>query len=431
MTTHATLSQNVSNTGLLVRRADLLSALARVLDYRPEPVVGHHGRVAALAAAVASQTHGADPREVFYAGLVHDIGLLDGQWDLSHPPNLTEQANHPVTRSHPLTGAQLLAGVPSMLSVAEIVLDHHEWADGHGYPRGKRVEEIYPGAQVLRFADTCDFVLREQGSPELLPLLDAVQTRTARQVAPDVAEAGAEALGRSGFYPRLLEADEVNRLISETAATLASGDMVAGEGELTGLLELFGCLADVHASDKIGHSRRVANLTVMVAMALGLAPENTNHMKWAALVHDLGMITVPRTQLDDPRLFSEKELAQIRRQSARTEEFLGQVNGLEEVTRIAAACNEAYDGSGVPKGQAGYAIPLGSRIIAVCETFDALTSHRPYRAARDVNLAVDILVRGSGSLFDPEVVSAAVPVFLISQPRERTPAWKQSTHDSA
>ena len=277
---------------------------------------------------------------------------------------------------------------------------------------------------MLRFADTCDFVLREQGTPELLPLLDAVRTRTARQVAPDVAEAGAETLGRAGFYPRLLGAADVDRLVCETAEGLAAGEAVAGEAEMTGLLELFACLADVHASDRIGHSRRVANLTVMVAMALGLAPEDANRIKWAALVHDLGMITVPRTQLDDPRLFSEKELAQVRRQSARTEEFLGQVRGLEEVTRIAIACTEAFDGSGVPKGRSGYAIPLGARIIGVCETFDALTSHRPYRAARDVSLAVDILVRGSGSLFDPEVVSAAVPVFLISQPDERTTAWR-------
>jgi len=424
MTIRAAPSHDTSTTGLDVGRADLLAALARALDYRAEPAVPHHGRVAALAAAAALRTPGADPLEVFYAALVHDVGLLDAQWDLAHPPNLTEQANRPVARSHPLTGAQLLATVPGMLPVAEIVLDHHEWADGHGYPRGKRVEEIRPAAQVVRFADTCDFVLREQGSPELLPLLDAVRTRTARQVAPDVAEAGAEALGQPGFYPQLLGADDVDELVRDTIEHLASGDAVAGEAEMTGLLELFACLADVHASDKIGHSRRVANLTVMVAMALGLAPEDANQAKWAALVHDLGMITVPKAMLDEPRLFSEKELAQIRRQSARTEEFLGQVSGLEEVTRIAVGFTEAFDGSGVPQGRAGYAIPLGSRIIAACETFDALTSHRPYRAARDVSLAIDILVRGRGSLFDPEVVSAAVPVFLICQPTDdRTPAW--------
>lgn len=424
MTTHVALSRDTAGIGLDVSRADLLAALARALDYRAEPTVPHHGRVAALAAAVASRTHGADPLEVFYAALVHDIGLLDAQWDLAHPPNLTEQANRPVTRSHPLTGAQLLVAVPGMLPVAEIVLDHHEWADGHGYPRGKRVEEIRPGAQVVRFADTCDFVLREQGSPELLPLLDAVRTRAAKQVAPDVAEAGAEVLGRPGFYPQLLAGEDVDLLVRDTIERLAAGDAVAGEAEMTGLLELFACLADVHASDKIGHSRRVANLTVMVAMAMGLAPEDANRAKWAALVHDLGMITVPRAMLDDPRLFSEKELAQIRRQGARTEDFLGQVGGLEEVTRVAVGYTEAFDGSGSPKGRAGYAIPLGSRIIAVCDTFDALTSHRPYRAARDMSLAIDILIRGSGSLFDPDVVSAAVPVFLISQPADdRTPAW--------
>jgi HD-GYP domain-containing protein (c-di-GMP phosphodiesterase class II) len=61
----------------------------------------------------------------------------------------------------------------------------------------------------------------------------------------------------------------------------------------------------------------------------------------------------------------------------------------------------------------GHEIPVGARIIAICDTFDALTSRRPYREARDTTLAIDILVRGSGSLFDPSIVSVAVPMFLV------------------
>jgi len=421
MRTDSTVWHDVSEVCPEVRRADLLAAVARVLDYHPGPEVPHHARVAALAARGASLLGSADPRDVFYAGLVHDIGLLEHQWDLTHPPNLIEQANRPLARSHPLTGAQMLAEVPRMVPIAEIVLNHHEWVDGHGYPRGKAGEEIQPAAQVLRFADTCDFVLREQGTPELVALLDAVRCRADRQVTPAVRDAVTDALSRPGFYTQLLDADDLDLLIRSTIHRLAEDDLVATETEMTGLLGLLATLADAHACDRIGHSRRVANLTVMVAMALDLSPEETAKAKWAALVHDLGMITVPKALLDEPRLLSEKELKEMRSRTTRATESLARVDGLEPIAHAAACHSEAFDGSGCPEGLSGYAIPLAARLIAVCETFDALTSHRPYRAARDTSLAIDILIRGSGGLFDPDIVSAAVPVFLISQPAGADP----------
>jgi len=423
--TDPTVSREPADLTLQVRRADLLAAVGRVLDYRPTQEVSHHGRVAALGASVASRLGGVDPREAFYAGLVHDVGLLDEQWDLSHPLNLAEQPNRAVTRAHPLVGAQMLADVPRLLGAAEIVLDHHEWVDGHGYPRGKSGEEVPWGAQVLRLADTCDFLLREQGTPERLAFVDAVRSRAAHQVTDETLDAGVDALNQPGFYAQLLAGDDVDLLVRSTIEHLACDDFVRTGAELTALLELLATVADAHASDHIGHSRRVANLVVMVAMAMGLADEETAKAKWAALIHDLGMVAVPKTLLDEPRLLSEKELRNIRNRSARVSPLLGPVEGLDEVIRIAGAHREAFDGSGCPEHLSGSAIPLGARLIAVCDTYDALTSRRPYRAARDTSLAVDILIRGSGGMFDPDVVSAAVPVFLISEPADtdREPAW--------
>ena len=407
-----------AGTEVHLNRGEVLAALSRVLDYRPSPEVPHHGRVAALASRTASRVPGADPRDTFYAGLIHDIGLLDEQPDYSHPANLAEQANRPLMRSHPLTGAQLVATVPGLYAVAEIILDHHEWTNGHGYPRGKVGSEISPAAQVLRFADTCDFILREQGSPELLPFLDAVRNRTTGQVSPPVADAGIDVLGKSGFYAQLLTDEDVESIVQSRIQRLAGDDFATTEAEITGLLELFAHVTDAHPADKIGHSRRVANLTVVVAMALGMSPQDTVNVKWAALLHDLGTITVPKSLIDEPRQLTAEELTEVRRLTGRTHEFLAPMSGLEEVAAIAGSHSEAFDGSGYPQGLTGYEIPLGSRIIAVCDTYDALTSRRPYRAARDTSLAIDILVRGSGSIFDPDVVAVAVPVFLISQNSE-------------
>lgn len=406
-----------------VCRGEVLAALAAVLDWRPEPAVPHHGRVAALAARMASRLNRVDRIDAFYAGLLHDIGLAALGTRGEETEAGEDQPNRPTIRSHPLTGAQMVATVPELLTVAEIILDHHECANGHGYPRGKSGQEITPAAQAIRFAETCDLLLREQGSPELIPFLDALRSRTASQTTPQVADAGIEVLGEPGFYAQLLAADDVEFLVRCKVERLTGADLTTTEAEVTSMLELFAAVADSHPSDKIGHSRRVANLAVLVAMAMGLSPAETAKLRWAALVHDVGTMTVPKNLLDKPGPLGQDELAAIRRHVLRPAEFLGRVRGLEEVVTIATAHAEAFDGSGYPRGLAGRQIPLGSRILAVCNAFDALTSRRPYREARSVSLAIDILHRGSGSLFDPDVVEAAVPVILISQ-RAHEPAMQ-------
>ena len=399
-------------------RGDVLAALARVLDYTTEPAVSHHARVAAVAAAAASRASGVDPRAVFYAALIHDVGAPRDEIEPPHFWSLEEQANMPLLRSHPLVGAQLVATVPKLLGVAPIIMDHHEWINGHGYPRGKGGDEISPAAQILRFADTCDMVLREQTTPDLIAFVHAVRSRAEAQTSPPVTHAGAEALGEPHFYAQLLAPEDMDLLVQSAIRRLCGRDLATTEPEVTGLLELFGSLTDAHMSDKIGHSRRVANLAVLVAMAVGLPEEETTTIRWAALVHDVGLVAVPKSLLDKPRLLREEELARVRQYPAQTEKFIRAVPGLEEVARIAASHGEAFDGSGYPHGLTDRQIPIGGRILAVCDTFDALTSRRPYREARARDLAIDILVKGSGSAFDPDIVDAAIPVFLISRQAE-------------
>lgn len=238
------------------------------------------------------------------------------------------------------------------------------------------------------------------------------------QVSRTVADVGLAVLGEEHLYTQLLSPDDVAMLVAGNLERYAAQDCVTAEAELTGLLELFGHIADERPSDKVGHSHRVANLTVLVAMAMGLSEEETLRAKWAALVHDIGVVGLPKSLLDRPGVLADEELTLVRRRLAMVEDFINPIRGMEEVARIGACHGEFHDGTGSPAGLAGNEIPVGSRILSVCHAFDALTSHRPYREARDVSLAVDILVRGSGLLFNPDVVSAAVPVFLIAQTSE-------------
>lgn len=405
-------------TGIRPCRGEILAALSRILDYDPAGHIPHHARVAVIAARMASHMRQVDRLDAFYGGLIHDIGLQGTDHDFRCTGNLEEQANQPLVRAHTLVGAQMAGAVPELATVSEMILDHHECVNGRGYPRGKAGQEIHLGAQLLRFADTCDFVLREQGWPDLISFLDAIRRRSAGQVDIEVADAGIEILGETGFYAQLMAVEDVELLLQSTIRHLAAEDTAATEDEVTSLLELFACVTDMHASDRIGHSRRVARFADVVATALGLPSQEITKIRWAALVHDIGMAAVPKKILDKTGPLTPAEMAIIHGHSVKTAEFMAPIRGLEDVAAMAAAHGEAFDGSGYPHGLVGNEIPLGSRILGVCCTFDALTSRRPYREARDTSLAIDILIRGSGGLFDPDVVSAAVPALLAVQSAE-------------
>ena len=154
-----------------------------------------------------------------------------------------------------------------------------------------------------------------------------------------------------------------------------------------------------------GHSRRVARHSWMIARRMGLHPAEVARIRTAAAIHDVGKIETPKAILHKPGALSAGEYEVMKRHpgdGARMVEVLGD----DELTSMVRHHHERLDGSGYPNGLCGEAIPLGARIIAVADTFDAITSARPYRAARPHKQAIDILKDEAGTKLDPEVVRA-------------------------
>jgi HD-GYP domain-containing protein (c-di-GMP phosphodiesterase class II) len=121
----------------------------------------------------------------------------------------------------------------------------------------------------------------------------------------------------------------------------------------------------------------------------------------------VGKIRVPQEIINKPGALDEAEWALMRRHTIDGESMLRQVGGtLAGVGRFVRSSHERYDGGGYPDGLAGEAIPLESRIVCVCDAYNAMTTDRPYRAARHVADALEELSRCSGTQFDPQVVAA-------------------------
>ena len=158
---------------------------------------------------------------------------------------------------------------------------------------------------------------------------------------------------------------------------------------------------DLHA-----RGRGVAELALATGRELGMEPEELDEVARAAELHDLGKIAVPDTILDKPGPLSEAEWEFMRRHTIVGERILLAAPALRPVARLVRSSHERWDGSGYPDALAGEQIPLGARVVAVCDAFDAMTSDRPYRPAMSESEALAELRACAGTQFDSQVVEA-------------------------
>ncbi len=159
-----------------------------------------------------------------------------------------------------------------------------------------------------------------------------------------------------------------------------------------------------------GHSQRVADLAGKLAEQLGLDEKARHEIYSAALLHDIGKIGVRDEVLLKPGKLTEEEMATIRSHPIFGDAILAPLQFLGRVTGMVKHHHERWDGDGYPDKLAGDVIPLASRIVAVSDTYDALTSDRPYRSRRSHATSMTIIVQESGKQFDPQVVTALVAV---------------------
>jgi len=159
-----------------------------------------------------------------------------------------------------------------------------------------------------------------------------------------------------------------------------------------------------------GHSERVTQISLKIGQAIGLSSEQLNVLEIAALFHDVGKIGIPDQVLNKPGKLTDEEFNQIKEHSSIGVDILKSIEFLDDTLTIILHHHEKYDGSGYPSGISGEAIPLESRIICVADSYDAMTSDRPYRTGLPQSVAVDELIKFKGIQFDPIIVDAFLKI---------------------
>jgi putative nucleotidyltransferase with HDIG domain len=263
---------------------------------------------------------------------------------------------------------------------------------------------------ALYFAVAQGADLRAQLSDSWVYLIDACLSGVALVVAEEMHAAPYAVLAmlpllgllamfareRRGRLGNLLELNETYR-----GTALLLGDVISHDDGYTG-----------------EHSHDVVSLALAVGAQLGLDAERRRNLEFGALLHDVGKIAIPKEILNKPGKLDPDEWELMKTHTTEGERMLNQVGGfMREVGQIVRSHHERWDGHGYPDGLAGPATTVEARIIACCDSWNAMRTDRPYRAAMSYEAAVAELVTNAGSQFDPDIVRATLQVVSQGAPQ--------------
>lgn len=398
---------------------DLIAALSYVLDVQEDPRLYHAWRVAAVAASMAEQIVPEQTSDVFFAALLHDVGAMGGLSHMVHYPTLYSQKALPEVVSHPHRGKEIILGIPGLELSAEFVADHHEWWNGSGYPFRKSADQIPIGAQLIRIADSADMNRRFQTDASVERTLHMMGLMSRVEVGQDVTEAFRQVISDEEFYRQLVDETRLHIMIQRLEMSATAPIFHPNSDVLGTVLTVFARVVDAKHGFTCGHSERVARYAVELARAMELPHSEVTKVRFAGLLHDAGKVAVPRSIIDKPGPLGPNEFDRVKCHPTLTMDILKNIVHLSELAWIAGHHHERWDGQGYPDGLSGEEIPLLSRVLAVADAVDAITSPRSYKQEQSAARMLAILHESSGTQFDPQIVDAAHSAW---QPAEREAA---------
>ncbi|MBR3604468.1 MAG: HD domain-containing protein [Candidatus Gastranaerophilales bacterium] len=170
-----------------------------------------------------------------------------------------------------------------------------------------------------------------------------------------------------------------------------------------------------------GHSMRVTLYSIILAKELNVPEYELEHIETAGLLHDIGKIAIPQAILCKPGRLTEDEFTIMKSHPANSEKLIASIKKLHEVSPGVKHHHERWDGNGYPDKLSGIGIPFAARVIAIADTYDAMTSTRSYRKALDHDIAINEIQKCAGSQFDPELAKKFVEIENIIRAAKDNP----------
>ncbi|MFC7537517.1 HD-GYP domain-containing protein [Sphingomonas sp. GCM10030256] len=425
-------------------RAEVIAAFSYALDLTEGQPAGHSIRSCWIGMEVgrAIGLSNTELRELYYTLLLKDLGCSSNAARICE---LYEADDRAFKQGYKTVGTSLAATLHFVFrktargrplarrasAIGNILRNGDAIAQELIMSRCTRGADI---ARTLRFSDAvCDGIYHldehwnGSGRPgrlsgDAIPLFSRIallaQVVDVFHVHAGPAAALDEARRRSGlwFDPALVEALESvssppafwgalsSPTIESRVVRLAPGDceQPLDESYLDAIADAFGQVIDAKSPFTAGHSQRVGQLSECMASAFGMSDDRARWLRRAAVLHDVGKLGVSSAILEKPASLDEHEWIEMRSHAVHTRAILGRIGALADLAEVAAAHHERLDGTGYPLALSGSAISRDTRIITVCDFYDALVSGRPYRAALPINEAIRIMSEAVGTAIDAE-----------------------------
>jgi PAS domain S-box-containing protein len=387
---------------------DVLRSLSLALDFDEGQKLFHAWRVALVAVRLGERLGLSDPEWLFFAGLLHDIGGMGLADHVLHTARGGFRDG--AARDHSAEGARIVRPFSLLAPIAELIGDHHERFDGRGFPLGKSGEAISPGAYVIAAGDFLDVSLRGGDFQSRLKVASGLAKSLRGAAWPArIGDALAAIIDEEpGFLADLFD-DEKLRQKMDAARFSPPGLERFSKVEILGqLLWVFARVIDAKHSFTLGHSYRVTRLARGIARAMGGRAVDDWDLVWAGLLHDVGMLGVPRAIARRDGALDAEEKRVVRRHTLDSEAIISSIEELRGLALPAAAHHERYDGSGFSRGLSGDQIPLLGRVLAYADFYDTLRSERPYRRALSHADTIELMRHQVGTAFDPHLADAAL-----------------------
>src|ERR1700691_1534825 len=296
-------------------------------------------------------------------------------------------------------GAEIARKIALSEAAAEAIhcLDEH-W-DGSGYPESRRGGEIPVLARIMSVSQTLDVFAHRSGPRAAVK---AVWERSRHWFDPEIVH-----IVRSLEDDQELWQKVKGPVAREHVLQMEPGAALpASQGTIDNICHGFAQVIDAKSPYTFHHSVGVAEAATAIAEEMGLGPTTFTLVRRAALLHDIGKLSVSHAILEKPGKLTPEEWSVMRMRPAYTRTILKNISGFENLAYVASAHHERLDGSGYPEALAADGMSLPARIIAVADVFQALSEKRPYRKSLPLEVVFNIMDRDTPHRLDGECLAA-------------------------
>ena len=312
-------------------------------------------------------------------------------------------------------GAAIARQIGLSEATAEAIHSLDEHWNGGGYPESRRGNEIPLLARILNISQTMDvFAMRSDARSAV----KAVSERSGRWFDPELARIVQSLEQDSELWQTAKETSARERVLEmEPGAALP-----ASPQRIDSICQAFAQVIDAKSPYTFYHSVGVAEASIEIAEEMGLAPQTSTLVRRAALLHDIGKLSVSNAILEKPGKLTAEEWTAVRMHPAYTRMILRNIGGFDDLAYVAAAHHERLDGTGYPEGLTAEAMSLPARVIAVADVYQALSEKRPYRESLPTEVVFNIMDRDIPGKLDADCLAALKRSKSRSHPKEKAKA---------